>query len=205
MKIRLAFLSVLVATTAAVTGTVVPAAMATDAGPLATASAAGRQLVPMTTMTLHVVTCDGCPVRLTQSLPGHDIWQSASKKVTGGIVTFTVPTYRTRGLTISVAPRWQTLNAVPLVAFQYAHTTVGQVIPNAVAREKRLGRPCWAGTQAGGVSMIIRVVKYPHRSLSGDPGYAIRVWSRLTRESMRPYLATYRGTVATQAVVTCHA
>ncbi len=183
MKIRLAFLSALVATTAAVTGTV----------------------APTTTMTLHVVTCAGCPVRLTQSLPGHDIWQSASKKVTGGIVTFTVPTYRTRGLTISVAPRWQTLNAVPLVAFQYAHTTIGQVIPNAVAAEKRLGRPCWAGTQAGAVSMIIRVVKYPHRSLSGDPGYAIRVWSRVTRESMRPYLATYRGTVASQAVVTCHA
>lgn len=158
---------------------------------------------PRTTLTLHVATCRRCPVALTSARPGRPVWQSATKRVHNGAVTFTVPTRRTHGMTVSVTPRWQTLNAVPLVVFRYANTEVGQRVTNAVARIKRRGSPCWAGTNSPSATLNLRVVKYAHRSISGQPGNAIRVWSQPTRSATPPYLRTFKGTVATQAVVVC--
>lgn len=204
MKIRLGHLAAPLATLAVVAATASPAGATlapSDRAPVT--QAAIQRDVPKTTITLHVTTCRRCPVRLTQALVGHDVWQSASKRVHAGTVSFTVPTRRTHGATVSVAPRWQTLNALPLVAFRYANTSIGQQISNAVARDKKRGSPCWAGTDARSISMRINVVKYPQRTISGEPGYAIRVWSRTTRQATPPYLRTHKGTVATQEVVTC--
>lgn len=204
MKIRLASVAAATITSLAASAAASPADATTAPPDTASASSTvGSSAAATTTITLHVARCGHCPVRLTQSLPGHATWQSASQRVVDRTVTFTVPTARTHGMTVSVAPRWQALNAVPLVAFRYANTTIGQHISNAVAQAKRRGSPCWAGTTARDVSMAIRVVKYPQRTISGQPGTAIRVWARTTRHATPPYLRTHKGTVATQEVVSC--
>ncbi len=63
---------------------------------------AAVQRVQKTTITLNVATCGHCPVRLTQARAGQQTWQSATKRVRNGSVSFVVPTRRTHGMTVSV-------------------------------------------------------------------------------------------------------
>ncbi len=198
MKLRLASLFTVLGAAAVVTAALPTVAMGVVSPQLTAGSAAQTS-----TLSLHVDSCERCPVTLTQALEGRKVWQSATKRVQDGDVTFTVPIARTRGMSITVSPRWSDLDAVPLVAFRYAGTEVGQVIPNSLAATETRGTACWAGTSAKAVSMDIRVVSYAHRTQSGDPGRAIRVWSKTTRHAMLPYLDAYKGSLGTQDVVFC--
>ena len=70
------------------------------------ARAAAHAVPPRTELTFAVQGCNGCHFRLTQALDGRRrVWQSPQHTVRNGSVTWTVPTRRTHGLSVTVLAR----------------------------------------------------------------------------------------------------
>lgn len=106
-------------------------------------------------------------------------------------------------MSFNLNPRWSVSNAVTNVVTRYAHTRVGQIIPNSVARYKKRAMGCWAGTSKPVVSMLVRVVKYRSRGLDGNPGYAPRAWFWTTRVSTPPMVLAWHGAIGNQDAFWC--
>ncbi len=113
--------------------------------------ASATPAAPTTKLTLQVTGCNGCHLRLTQALNGREkVWQSKQHTVEDGTVSWTVPTKRTHGLSITVLAPWDGgAGYVPAVVFRYAGEKVGDQVTNAVAKTKKRASSCWAGTDGG--------------------------------------------------------
>jgi hypothetical protein len=182
----------------------VPAGSATVPAGSATADTANRGR--MTTIVLRVTTCAHCPVTLQQALDDGTYWTSRTHHVRAGRATFTVPTRRTRGMTLVLNPRWANVtDAVTNVVTRYAHTAPGQVISNEVAQHKKRATACWAGTTRSRIVMKVRVVTFSARALGGGPGKAIRAWFKPMTASTPPMSRTWRGTLGNQDAYYCSA
>src|SRR5690348_763728 len=70
-------------------------------------SAAARPAAPRTHLTLKVTGCEGCQIGLTQALNGRrKVWQAKGRTVKDGSVSWSIPTSRTHGLSITVLAPW---------------------------------------------------------------------------------------------------
>jgi hypothetical protein len=195
-----------VVTTAALLAGVIPASAAevaaTRSHPTPSSEAAQAS---MTHITLRVIACRHCPVYLQQAITGGTYWGSKTHHVRNGRVRFTVPTTRTRGMSFNVNPRWSTADAVTNVVTRYAHTQIGQLIKDKVARHKKRATACWRGTSAHRIFMIVRVVKFRHKDHDGNPGHALRAYFRTTRAATPPVTRTWHGALGNQDAYWCDA
>jgi hypothetical protein len=173
------------------------AAPSQTAAPMPSVRPSTARIVPTTVLTLAVDSCNGCQIFLVQSLKHASgrwtTWTSSGKTITAGQVKFKVPTQRTHGMSMFLQAPWQTGgNSAPVAVVRYRNTTVGQTIPNRIARHKRYATGCWAGTSARRVTIAMRVVGFPMRQNDGSPGVSARVW--FTRmHAIRPLASSYRG------------
>jgi hypothetical protein len=187
-------LSVLAATT---TGTATGSAAAAEGSSYAAKS--------WTKVAFTVSGCEGCRLRLTQARDGRkNVWQSKSRTVTDGLVTWRVPTSRTRGLSVTVLAPWDGgAGYVPTVAFRYAGTDVGDTVTNATAKSKKRASACWAGTTRSAVTVPITVVRADGVTPTGQRIKTPRAFASVTQRWDQPMERVRRGISGTQDVVFC--
>jgi hypothetical protein len=195
-----------VVTATALLGGVIPASSAEVAAtqPHPTPSSEAPQ-ASMTHITLRVIACPHCPVYLQHAVTGGTYWSSKTHRVRNGHVRFTIHTARTHGMSFNFNPRWSTADSVTNVVTRYAHTQIGQLIRDKVARHKKRATACWRGTSAHRIFMIVRVVKFRHKDHEGNPGHALRAYFRTTRAATPPMTRTWHGAVGNQDAYWCDA
>jgi hypothetical protein len=190
---------------AGLAGAVAAGAPTADAAPAATAARA----VPKTTITFEMPGCDGCDVRLTQGRwarhaeHGARFWQSRQKTVEDGAVSYTVPSKRTKGMSVTVAAPWEGhTDYVTTIAFRYGGERPGDEVGFREARSKTKGTACWAGTNADAVTLPVTVRKVwvqgvRHR-VRGSIAYA-----SVTQDWMVPMRDVRHGVLGSQDVNIC--
>ncbi|MEP9364998.1 hypothetical protein ABLE68_18690 [Nocardioides sp. CN2-186] len=188
-----------VATTALTLG--IAAASLVGVAPTSTAAPAA----PTTKLTLQVAGCNGCHLRLTQALEGRQkVWQSKQHTVKDGKVSWTIPTTRTHGLSITVLAPWDGgAGYVPTVAFRYAGEKVGDEVTNAVAKTKKRASSCWAGTTASAVTLPLTVIRARSTNPPGDPIRTPRAFTSVTQKWEKPMNRAWHGISGTQDATWC--
>ncbi|KQW52839.1 hypothetical protein ASC77_00515 [Nocardioides sp. Root1257] len=168
-------------------------------------SAAARQAVPRTHLTLQVTGCEGCEIGLTQALNGRrKVWQAKGRTVRNGSASWNIPTSRTHGLSITVLAPWDGgAGYVPTVAFRYAGERVGDEVTNATARGKRRASACWAGTGSDAVTLPITVVHAHSTNPPGDPIRTPRAFTSVTQRWETPMERAWHGISGTQDATYC--
>ncbi|WP_296605626.1 hypothetical protein [Nocardioides sp.] len=196
-----------VATTALTAAATATLAAAVTAGSLSggTSPAEARSATPHTRVTLSVTGCEGCDLRLTQALDGHEqVWQSTARTVEDGTVSWRIPTRRTHGISITVDAPWDGgPGYVPTVAFRYGGEQVGDEVTPALARTKRRASTCWAGTDARAATLPITVVHARSTNPPGDPIRTPRAFTSVTQDWMKPMERAWKGITGTQDVGWC--
>ena len=200
------FIAIAAATTAVVaalatTGT--SAAAGTTAHPRSAASHVARSKAQHARITLHVNTCRHCPIRLAQAGGARGVWHSRTRHVDHGTVSFRVLTRHTHGMSFEIRPRWSSAGYIPNIVTRYAHTQVGDIVTNDVARHKRRAAGCWNGTSARSVSLDVRAVRFPLRDMQGNPGHSVRAWFKPTLSSIAPMVGTTKGAIGNQDAFYC--
>src|SRR4051794_8476457 len=83
-----------------------PGAVASAGSGVQAAKAQPRAAKSYTRITLNVDTCAHCPVRLVQAVDGRPfVWDSRTKHLDHGVVSFRVPTRRTHNMSFEIDPR----------------------------------------------------------------------------------------------------
>jgi len=194
--------------TTRLTGALVAASLTgatlTGLGGLTSPATAGPA-VPHTQLTLKVRGCNGCDLRLTQALDGREtVWQSRSRTVRNGSVSWTIPTRRTHGLSITVLAPWDGgAGYVPTVAFRYAGEEVGDRVTGVVASTKRKASACWAGTASHAATIAVRVVHARSTNPPGDPIRTPRAFTAVTQAWDQPMQRAWHGMSGTQDATYC--
>jgi len=175
-------------------------APAAEAAPPRAASA------PVTAVTLVVPSCEGCEVSVHSYLQGSmDFWDSTTKAVKDGTVTFKVRTARTTGLSVMVRAPWEGATGyVTNVVFRYKGVQPGTKVGFAQARKVNRASGCWAGTTDADVTLRVKVrrVRVPGE---GGPVAGSIAWAAVTQDWLRPLVQTWHGIVGTQDVMPCKA
>lgn len=135
------------------------------------------------------------------------VWHSRVRKVRNGQVSFTVPTPRTRGLSLWVTPTWQLTEPigtgyVTMAAFRYARTVPGQQVSRETALSRKHGSMCFAGTDRSELTMRLNVEKVRVQGNGGITDGAI-AWFPTTRRAMLPMQRAHQGILGAQDVVFC--
>jgi hypothetical protein len=197
MKTRVATVALTTALTAALA--------AGSLGGSISPAVARTAVTPKTHLTFEVKGCEGCDFRLTQALDGRQrVWQSRSRKVKDGKVSWRIPTSRTHGLSVTVLAPWDGgAGYVPTVAFRYAGKRVGDEVTNAVARTKRKASTCWAGTVEDALTLAVTVVHARSTNPPGDPIRTPRAFTSVTQDWQKPMERAFKGITGTQDVSYC--
>ena len=191
--------------TAAAT-TILAAALAVAAPSGASVPDGGRAAaVPRTHLTLEVTGCNGCRLGLTQARDGREhVWQSKGRTVRHGTASWSIPTSRTHGLSITVLAPWDGgPGYVPTVAFRYAGERVGDEVTNAVAKTKKRASACWAGTEQDAATVRITVVHARSTNPPGDPIRTPRAFATVTQPWEKPMERAWHGISGTQDATYC--
>jgi len=112
-----------------------------------------RAAVPRTRLTFTVADCEGCEIRLYNARSTLDadvvhVWESRSRTVTDGTVTFRVASRRTWGLSATVVAPWEGQTGyLATVAWRYNGEHVGDVVTLEEAVTKTKASACWEGTR----------------------------------------------------------
>jgi hypothetical protein len=167
--------------------------------------AAASAPAPTTELTLEVTGCEGCHLRLTQALDGREkVWQSKQGTVEDGTVSWTIPTKRTHGLSITVLAPWDGgAGYVPTVAFRYAGEHVGDTVNDAVARTKKRASACWAGTEEDAVTLPLKVTHARSTNPPGEPIRTPRAFISVTQGWEKPMEKAWKGITGTQDATWC--
>ena len=172
--------------------------------PAATAHPA-RSAPPRTHLTLEVTGCEGCEIGLTQALNGRrKVWQAPGRTVEDGTASWSIPTSRTHGLSITVLAPWDGgAGYVPTVAFRYPGLHVGDHVTHRVAKRKKRASACWAGTTSATSTLEITVVHARSTNPPGDPIRTPRAFTSVTQEWEKPMERAWHGISGTQDATYC--
>lgn len=183
----------------ALTGLTTSASASDGTGPTA------RAAQPRTHLTLRFTGCNGCHIGLTQALDGRrHVWQASGRTVRHGRASWSIPTSRTHGLSITVLAPWDGgAGYVPTVVFRYAGEHVGDVVTNRVAKTKRRASACWAGTEQDSATLRITVVHARSTNPPGDPIRTPRAFTSTTQAWETPMLPAWHGISGTQDATYC--
>ena len=130
-----------------------------------TAGATERQAAARTTLTFTVDDCEGCEVQLVNARSTLDadvvhVWESQAKEVSGGQVTFRIPTRRTWGMSATVRAPWEGHTGyATTVAWRYDGELVGDPVTLDEAVTKRKASACWEGVRSRAVTVPLVVAK----------------------------------------------
>jgi hypothetical protein len=182
-----------------------PAADATSA----TLTSHDRAAVAKTTITFEMRGCDGCEVGLTQARwnkhakYGVKYWIGPDRTVHGDSLTVTIPTERTKGLSVTITAPWEGHTGyLSTVAFRYGGKRPGDEVGFREARSKTKGSACWAGTTADEVTIPLTVrkvwVEGVRHHVRGTIAYAA-----VTQDWMVPMRDVWDGVLGSQDVNVC--
>ena len=202
MFIRTAALATLLA------GLLVPSA--TAAAP--TSVETERAAQPRTALTFTVDDCEGCELQLTSALGTYaeadagqvDIWNSRTKTVEDGSVTFTIPTKRTWGMSVAVKAPWEGHTGYrTTLAWRYNGELQGDAVSLAEAVTKNKASACWEGVRSREVTMPIVVEKVRVRGVKKMVAGSI-AFVPTTQSWLHPMREAWDGVLGSQDVNICH-
>jgi hypothetical protein len=195
--------SVITATAAALAA----AALATTVQSNADAApAADAHISSKTTLHLHVSGCDSCSIQLVQALPNYTpVWHSRSQTVGGDhVVTFTVATVLTHGMSFDVRAPWaKGTDAVPNAVTAYAGHQVRSTVSVEEARSAVHAAGCWAGTSKTTEDLSFAVDRVHTKSATGAEVVTPLVYASPTLSSWQPLVKTFHGTIGNQDAFYC--
>ena len=124
-----------------------------------------RSAAARTTLTFTVDDCEGCEVQLVNARSTLDadvvhVWESQTKQVSSGSVTFRIPTRRTWGMSATVTAPWEGHTGyATTVAWRYNGEGVGDTVTLDEAVAKRKASACWEGVRGRAVTVPLVVEK----------------------------------------------
>jgi hypothetical protein len=201
MFIRTTALAVLLA------GLLVPSA--TAAAP--TSASTERAAQPRTALTFTVDDCEGCELQLTSALGTYaqadagqvDIWNSRTKIVEDGSVTFTIPTRRTWGMSVAIKAPWEGHTGYrTTLAWRYNGELQGDEVTLEEAVTKTKASACWEGVRSREVTMPIVVEKVRVRGVKKMVAGSI-AFVPTTQSWLRPMREVWDGVLGSQDVNIC--
>jgi hypothetical protein len=201
MFIRTTALAVLLA------GLLVPSA--TAAAP--TSASTERAAQPRTALTFTVDDCEGCELQLTSALGTYaqadagqvDIWNSRTKIVEDGSVTFTIPTRRTWGMSVAIKAPWEGHTGYrTTLAWRYNGELQGDEVTLEEAVTKTKASACWEGVRSREVTMPIVVEKVRVRGVKKMVDGSI-AFVPTTQSWLRPMREVWDGVLGSQDVNIC--
>ena len=161
-----------------------------------------------TTVTFAVDDCEGCEVQLVNARSTLDadvvhVWESRTKEVEDGRVTFTIPTRRTWGMSATVVAPWEGHTGyLTTVAWRYNGEHVGDVITVEEAVTKRKASACWEGVRSRRVTVPLVVEKVRvagvHEEVDGSIAFV-----PTTQGWLRPMREVWDGVLGSQDVNIC--
>lgn len=190
------------------------ALLATLLAPTATAATtdtvAGdeRAAAPRTRLTFTVDDCKGCEIQLVNARSTLDadvvhVWQSRTRTVEDGTVTFRVKTFRTSGLSVTVRAPWEGHTGyATTVAWRYNGTLVGDAVTLEEAVTKKRASACWEGVRRRAVTVPLVVeeveVDGVHRRVPGSIAFV-----PTTQSWLPPMRQVWDGVLGSQDVNIC--
>lgn len=161
-----------------------------------------------TTLTFTVDDCEGCEVQLVNARSTLDadvvhVWQSQTKEVRDGTVTFRVATRRTRGLSATVRAPWEGHTGyLTTVAWRYDGEGVGDTVTLEEAVTKKKASACWEGVRRRSVTVPLVVEKVRVRGVRGKVDGSI-AFVPTTQGWLAPMREVWDGVLGSQDVNIC--
>lgn len=181
---------------------------APTADAVATAAPSARE-ARQTTITFEVPGCDGCVIGLVQGRWDPDakwgarVWDGGQHEVRNGVATVTVPSRRTKGMSMTVEAPWEGHTGyITQAVFRYGGKKVGDEVGFREARSKSKGAPCWAGTRDTHVTVPVTVRKVWVQGVRHRVRGSI-AYTTVTQEWMVPMRDVWDGVLGTQDVQIC--
>ncbi len=163
---------------------------------------AAAAAAPKTTIKIVVSGCEGCTIGWQRALasdttvaPGKPKFLTGEqRKVSGGQVTFTIPTKLTQGVSFTITAPWEAgLDYVTNIVLGSDSLTgssaapAGTKVSTTQAKQRQEGSPCWQGTTKARAVIEVSVAKI---SVAGVPvgtkGKAPLAWASPTVSTILP-------------------
>lgn len=184
------------------------AALGTLAVPAPSSGAEAAAADARTRLTFTVDDCEGCEIQLVNARGTLDadvvhVWQSRTRTVEDGRVTFRVATKRTWGLSVTVRAPWEGHTGyATTVAWRYAGKQVGDAVTLAEAVTKRKASACWEGVRRRAVTVPLVVeeveVDGVHERVPGSIAFV-----PVTEGWLPPMREVWDGVLGSQDVNIC--
>ena len=140
-------------TLAGLAGAALLASVVAPTASTAAPASSDERAVPRTKLKFTVADCEGCEVQLVNARSTLDadvvhVWQSRTRKVEDGKVTFRVASKRTWGMSVTVVAPWEGHTGyLATVAWRYNGEHVGDAVTLEEAVTKKKASACWEGTR----------------------------------------------------------
>ena len=161
-----------------------------------------------TTLTFTIDDCEGCDVQLVNARSTLDadvihVWESQPKEVSGGAVTFRIPTRRTWGMSATVVAPWEGHTGyVTTVAWRYNGELVGDTVTLDQAVTKKKASACWEGVRSREVVVPLVVEKVRVRGVKKMVDGSI-AFVPTTQSWLAPMREVWDGVLGSQDVNIC--
>jgi hypothetical protein len=167
-----------------------------------------RSAAARTTLTFTVDDCEGCEVQLVNARSTLDadvvhVWESRTKEVRDGEVTFRIPTRRTWGMSATVIAPWEGFTGYrTTVAWRYNGERVGDTVTLEEAVTKKKASACWEGVRSREVvvPLVVEKVRVPGQRKEVDGSIA---FVPTTTSWLPPMREAHEGVLGSQDVNIC--
>jgi hypothetical protein len=167
-----------------------------------------RSAAARTTLTFTVDDCEGCEVQLVNARSTLDadvvhVWESRTKEVRDGEVTFRIPTRRTWGMSATVVAPWEGFTGYrTTVAWRYNGERVGDTVTLEEAVTKKKASACWEGVRSREVvvPLVVEKVRVPGQRKEVDGSIA---FVPTTTSWLPPMREAHEGVLGSQDVNIC--
>jgi hypothetical protein len=168
----------------------------------------GDRVAARTTLTFTVDDCEGCEVQLVNARSTLDadvvhVWQSRTKEVRDGEVTFRIPARRTWGMSATVVAPWEGFTGYrTTVAWRYNGERVGDTVTLDEAVTKTKASACWEGVRSREVVVPLVVEKVRVRGQKKEVDGSI-AFVPTTQSWLAPMRTVWDGVLGSQDVNIC--
>lgn len=161
---------------------------------------AATAAAPQTTIKIFVSGCEGCTIGWQRALasdttvaPGKPNFLAGEQsKVSGGQVTFTIPTKLTQGVSFTITAPWEgDLDYVTNIVLGSDSLTglsaapAGTKVSTSQAKQRQEGSPCWQGTTKAKAVINVSVAKISAAGVDGK-AKAPLAWASPTVATILP-------------------
>lgn len=177
-----------------------------------TAADDGPAAVPRTQLTFTVDDCEGCKIQLTSALGTYadadagtlEIWNSRTRTVRDGAVTFDIATMRTWGMSVAVDAPWEGFTGYrTTVAWRYNGNLVGDTVTMEEALTKQKASACWEGVRRRNVTVPLVVEEVEVDGAKGRRVPGSIAFVPTTESWLRPMRDVVDGVLGSQDVNIC--